>query len=48
MAGQWNNDCGTVKERYGKSGTMILEQWNSDDGRVEQTWWNSGMEMVEE
>ena len=44
-----NSDGEAVKERYRKSGTMILEQWSNDGGTVEQgtvmvEQWNSGTE----
>ena len=33
---QWNNDVGTVEQRWRNSGTEMVEQCNRDDGRVEQ------------
>ena len=33
---QWNNDHGTVEQRWWNSETVMGEQWNSDGGTVEQ------------
>ena len=36
MAEQWNNDGGTVEERWWNSRTMMVEQWNREGGTVER------------
>ena len=36
MVEQWNNDGGTVEQRWGNSGTMMVEHRNSYGGTVEQ------------
>ena len=42
MVEQWNNDGGTVEQRWWNSGTMMVEQGNS------KLLWNSGTMMVEQ
>ena len=35
MVEQWNNNGGTVEQRWENSGTEMGEQWNRDGGTVE-------------
>ena len=36
MVGQWNNDGGTVEQRWWKSGTVMVEQQTYDGETVKQ------------
>ena len=38
MVEQWNNDGGTVEQRWWNSGVEMVDQWNNDGGTVEQIW----------
>ena len=36
MTEEWNNDGGTVEQRYWNSGTEMVKQTNRDGGTVEK------------
>ena len=38
MVERWNDDGGTVEQRWWNSVTMMVEQWNGDGESVEERW----------